>query len=272
MSGDGYIRVPNPFELTTDPEALAAEDALYPELASHGQLAGAIQAAAGELALDLGTVAPGYDPRRGALVGSSVPGRKPMRIGIGAVERWFLIDGWSRGVQLVGGATPDLREVVRAAAAWRRGASLDEIQQTAPFVQVSELERAHERGPADAVAEQWRSLRARWGRRDGFPFVVDLIEAAHAVPLLRQLFPVTSLFALCFSTCTGYPYSEDIPCIVPWPEGKVLMLHECDGYVLRNHMGDVIGEADDAESAIRVLLAHLPANVGPAVAGTADDA
>jgi hypothetical protein len=51
------------------------------------------------------------------------------------------------------------------------------------------------------------------------------------------------------------------------------MLHQCDGYVLRNRlMGDVIGEADDAENAITILLAHLPANVGPAVTGTADDA
>jgi Family of unknown function (DUF6193) len=250
---------------------MAAEDALYPELALHGQLAGAIQAAAAELALDLGTVAPGHNPRRGAFVGSSVPGRKPMRIGIGAAERWFLIDGWSRGVQLVSGATPDLREAVRAAAGWRRGASLDEIQQAAPFVQVSDRARTHERGPADEVAEQWRLARAPVGRDDRFRFVKDLIEAAYAVPQLRQLFPYTSHFTLCFSTCTGYPYSDDIPCIEPSPEEKVYTLHQCDGYVLRNRMGDVIGEADDAESAITALLAHLPANVGPAVAGTADE-
>jgi hypothetical protein len=35
---------------------------------------------------------------------------------------------------------------------------------------------------------------------------------------------------------------------------------------------DVIGEADDAQSAITILLAHLPANAGPAVAGTANQA
>ena len=165
-----------------------------------------------------------------------------------------------------------LAAAIRAAAAWRRGASLDEIQQAAPFVEYKDLART-QRGPADAVAEKWRWLRHHWGRDDRFPFVADLIEAAYAVPQLRQLYPYTSHFTLQFSTCTVWPYSGDIPCIQPAPQDKVYMLHQCDGYVLRNRlMGDVIGEADDAENAITILLAHLPANVGPAVTGTADDA
>jgi hypothetical protein len=250
---------------------LAAQDALYPELASHGQLAGAIQAAAAELALDLGTVAPGNNPRHGAFVGSSMPDRKPMEIRLGAAERRFLIEGWSPRVALVSGATPDLHEAVRAAAAWRRGASLDEIQQAAPFVQFRDLARA-QRGPADAVAEQWRWLRDHWGRDDRPRFVADIIEAAHAVPHLRQLFPFTSHFDLCFNTRPWAAVSRDIPRIQPWPEYKAYSLHECEGYVLRYGIkGDVIGEADDAASAITLLLAHLPANVGPAVAGTADE-
>src|SRR5262249_34453801 len=88
------------------PETLAAENVLYPELAAHGQLARAIQAAAAELAVDLGAVVPVEShARRSARVGSTVPERKPLKIGIGAVERWFLVSGWSRGVQLVSGAT-----------------------------------------------------------------------------------------------------------------------------------------------------------------------
>lgn len=244
------------------PETLAAEDVLYPELASHGQLARAIEAVAADLALDLGTVWPSKrDPRRCAHVDSSVPDRKPMAIGIGAVERWFLVIGWSRGVQLVWGATPDLTEAVRAAAAWRRGASLNDIHEAAPCVEVGALALAHERGPADAVAERWRSLRGGWGPDDRV--LEDIIEAAYAVPRLRQLFPYPSHHSLGFSTCTGFPYSDDIPRIDPGEFG---------GYVVRNgFMGDVIGEAEDADSAIAILLAHLPAGVGPARAGTADD-
>jgi hypothetical protein len=227
-----------------------------------GQLARAIEAAAADLAVDLGTVLPNErDPRRGAYVDSSVPDRRPMAIGIGAVERWFLVIGWSRGVQLVWAATPDLAEAVRAAAAWRRGACLDDIHEAAPFVKISALARAHERGPADAVAERWRSLRDGWSPDD--QLLADIIEAAYAVPLLRQLFPYISLVSLCFSTCTGFPYSDDIPRIDPGEFG---------GYVLRNgFLGDVVGEAENADSAIAILLAHLPAGVGPARAGTADD-
>ena len=262
---------PPPDRPLPEGDLVPVEQALYPELAAHRQLAGAIQAAAAELGLDLGTVAPGNNPRHGAFVGSSMPDRKPMEIRLGAAERRFLIKGGSPGVALVGGATPDLREVVRAAAGWRRGASLDEIQQAAPFVQFRDLAR-EQGGPADAVAEQWRWLRDRWGRDDRRPYVADLIEAAYAAPQLRQLYPYTSHFTLRFSTRAG-PYGDDIPCIQPWPEEKVYGLRQCDGYVLRNRLmgGDVIGEADDAESAITLLLAHLPANVGPAVAGTADE-
>jgi hypothetical protein len=247
------------------PETLAAENILYPELAAHGQLATALQAAAAGMDADVGVVAPDEsDPRRWALVDSRLPDRKPLGIGIGAVERWFLITGWSRGVQLLSGATPDLGEVVRAAAGWRRGASLDQIQAAASFVEVSSLARAHECGPAEAVAEQWRLLRASWNSEDQFRFVAEIIEAAYAAPALRQLFPYTSHAAFCLSTCTGYPYSDDIPPIVPRDGG---------GYVLLNpSTGAAITEVDDAESAVAALLAHLPANVGPAVAGTADRA
>jgi hypothetical protein len=242
---------------------LAAENILYPELAAHGQLSRAIQAAANELAVDLGpVVSDESDPRRSARVGTTVPGREPMSIGIGVVERWFVITGWSRGVQLVSGATPDLAEVVRAAAAWRSGATLSEIQEAATFVNVSDLARAHERGPADAVAEKWRLLRLDWSSDDRFRYVFDIIEAAFAVPALRQLFPYTSHAYLCFSRCTGFPYSDDIPIIDPSHDG---------GYVVRDRFMDaVIGEADTAEGAIAILVANLPPDLGPARAGTAD--
>lgn len=264
MGSDGAYVVTAPAGWKPDAlETWAAENLLYPELAAHGQLAKAIAATAAEMAADVGTVAPASsDPRRWANIASRMPHRKPLGIGIGAVERWFLISGWSRGVSLVSGSTADLAEIVRAAVAWRSGASLKEIQSAAAFVKVSDLALAHEQGPADAVAAQWRALRESWASDDRFRFVADIIEAAYAAPALRQLFPYTSHASLCFSTCTGFPYSQDVPRVDPGEGG---------GYVLRTRfMGDMIGEAEDAESAIAILLAHLPDGIGPAVADSTD--
>ncbi len=92
--------------------------------------------------------------------------------------------------------------------------------------------------------------------------VADLIEAAHAVPLLRQMFPYTSHLWLTFSTCTGYPYDRGLPHVGPRQGGYI---------VLDRYEGDVTGAAGDAESAITILLAHLPADIGAAKAGTVDD-
>jgi hypothetical protein len=232
---------------------------LYPELAEHGSLAGAIQATAAWIGIDLGVVEPAESvPRHGASIVSTAADRRPLTVGLGAVERWFLISGWSRGVQLVSGATTDLTEIVRAASAWREGASLDELQAAAPFVKVDSLARAHEQGPAEAVAEQWRLLRLGWA--SDVP-VAAVIEAAYANPVLRQLFPYTSHMALLFSTCTGYPYSQGIPVTVPRAGG---------GYIIYAN-GDPLGEVDEAESAVALVLGNLPADVGPAVAGNHDD-
>lgn len=243
------------------PETLAEWHVLYPELATYGQLALAIQGAAAELAIDVGTVVPnGSERRLAALIGSTMAGREPITVNLAARERWFLVSGWSQGVQLVSGRTADLTEVVRAASAWRQGAPLDEIRRAAPFVEVTSLALAHERGPADAIAEQWRILRARWSGEDPRS-VAGIIEAAYAVPVLRRLFPFTSHGTLCFSTCTGYPYSAGIPGVAPRQGGGYLLM---TGWA-----GKIVGEADDADDAIAVLLAHLPADVGPAVAGTA---
>jgi len=123
---------------------------------------------------------------------------------------------------------------------------------------------------ADAVAEKWRRARAEWELADGdlgdlSRVMTAMIDAAQAVPVLRQLFAGTSHFTLCFSTCAVHFYSDDIPAIEP-RQGEYYGDRRAGlGYVVRNRpRGDVIAEASDAESAIALLLAHLPANVGPA--------
>ncbi|MFD1934712.1 DUF6193 family natural product biosynthesis protein [Nonomuraea mangrovi] len=242
---------------------MIGDSELYPDVESAGSLAAALEAVAAEHGVDLGSiVSSDSDPLGWAAVASADAGRDPFAITRGAVERWFIVDGWSRGVQLVSGATPDLREVARAASVWRHGGRLSEIQRTAPFVEISEIAYAHERGPADMVAVRWCLIRqdARDGPVEG---AHALVEAAHARSQLRQLLPVLSHWSLHFSMCTGYPYVWNIPFVEPLSNGRYRVSGPARGVD--------IGEVDSADEAIALVVAGLPAGCGPAVEGTAHD-
>ncbi|MCZ2528185.1 DUF6193 family natural product biosynthesis protein [Streptomyces sp. HB2AG] len=241
---------------------------LYPDLEAAGSLAAALALAAAGQGLDLGAVlTDDSDPLRTAGVTSTAPGREPCWVFIGLESRWFTINGPSQGVQLLSGSTSDLGELARAAAGWRNGARLREIQDDAPFIEVSELAEAHERGPAEAVTVRWRilleDLRQEADRRDLARQTLALAEAASAEPKLRQLYPFTSHWSLHFTICTGFPYSWDVPFIDPLSDGRYR--------VCGPSRGTVIGEAGTAAAAIAMVMGSLPANCGPAVAGTAND-
>ncbi|MET8000988.1 DUF6193 family natural product biosynthesis protein [Nonomuraea glycinis] len=242
---------------------MISDSELYPDVESAGSLAAALEVVAVELGVDLGSiVSSDSDPLGWAAVASVDAKRDPCSIMVGAVERWFIITGWSRGVELVSGATPDLGEVAKAASVWRHGGRLSEVQRTAPFVKISEKAYAHERGPADVVAVQWRFVR-RDARDSSVEGVHALVEAAHARPQLRQLLPVLSHWSLHFSMCTGYPYIWKIPFVDPLSNGR---------YRVSGPARNVdIGEVDSADEAIALVVARLPTGCGPAVEGTAHD-
>lgn len=240
-----------------------SDSELYPDVESAGSLAAALEVVAVKLGVDLGSiVSSDSDPLGWAVVASIDAKRDPFSIMVGAVERWFIITGWSRGIELVSGATPDLGEVVKAASVWRHGGRLSEIQRTAPFVKISEKAYAHERGPADVVAVQWRLIRqdARDSPVEG---VHALVEAAHAKPQLRQLFPVLSHWSLHFSMCTGYPYVWNIPFVDPLSNGRYRVSGPARGIDM--------GEVDSADEAIDLVVAGFSTGCGPAVEGTAHD-
>ncbi|MGW4077851.1 DUF6193 family natural product biosynthesis protein [Streptomyces asiaticus] len=249
-------------------EPTPADPDLYPDLAAAGSLAAALALAAAGQGLDLGAVLSNdSDPLRTAGVTSTIPGREPCWIFIGSESRWFHINGPYQGVQLLSGSTSDLGELARAAAGWRNGARLREIQEDASFIEVSEPAEAHEHGPAEAVTVQWRilleDLRQEADRLDLARQTLALAEAASAEPKLRQLYPFTSHWSLHFTTCTGFPYSWDVPFIDPLSDGRYR--------VCGPSRGTVIGEADTAAAAIAMVMSSLPANCGPAAAGTAND-
>ncbi|MFE0652509.1 DUF6193 family natural product biosynthesis protein [Streptomyces sp. NPDC059534] len=236
---------------------------LYPDLAAAGSLAAALARLAAELGVDL-TVVPGdWGPLVSAGIATSVPERKPLSVHIGAESRWFGVSGWSRGVELITGATPDLADVVRAGAAWGRGGSLQELRAGLPFLHSSERAEAHERGPAAVVELQWRMMREQAAEEPDFTGFGELVEAAHAEPRLRPLYVFSSHWTLGFSSCTGYPF-RDAVAIVP--------SHKGSPFRVKSHplSDDVLGEATTAEEVVALAVRHLPADLGPAVAGTAE--
>ncbi|MFE5325390.1 DUF6193 family natural product biosynthesis protein [Embleya sp. NPDC056575] len=97
---------------------------------------------------------------------------------------------------------------------------------------------------------QWRALGVR-------------SEDSDTVVRLRRLYPFTSHATLCVSSCTRYPYAIAAPPVDPLHDGRFRVR------VPRSR--DVIGVTDTAEEAIALVLDHLSADIGPAVAGTADD-
>ncbi|MFF9281589.1 DUF6193 family natural product biosynthesis protein [Streptomyces griseosporeus] len=237
---------------------------LYPDLVAAGGLAPVLERAASERAAHV-TVVPESEGASVAPVSPPpVPFRRPLSVGLGAEKRLFLLRGRSLGVELVSGATADLRDVVRAAVAWGEGRSLGELHRLFPFLSSDERARAHERGPAAVVDLQWRLLREEAAGVRGFPGFALLVEAAYAEPRLRGLSVFSSHWTLGFSAGTS-PSSGVEVAIVPAYDGRPYRVQES------LHDGGLIGAAETAAEAVALAVAHLPAGLGPAVAG-ADDA
>ncbi|MFE6844642.1 DUF6193 family natural product biosynthesis protein [Streptomyces sp. NPDC057686] len=233
---------------------------LYPELAAAGSLAAALERLAADLGVDLAVVPGDSGALVSAGIAASVPERKPLSVHIGAESRWFAVSGWSQGVELVSGSTSDLGDVVRAGVAWGRGGSLRELRAELPFLQSSERAEAHDRGPAAVVALQWRLMREQAAEAPDFPEFGALVEAAHAEPRLRQLYVFSSHWTLGFSSCTGFPFRNEVA-IAPSHGGSPYR-------VLKHPHADVIGEAATAQEAVALAVTRLPAGLGPAVTGT----
>ncbi|WP_369275806.1 DUF6193 family natural product biosynthesis protein [Streptomyces sp. R11] len=125
----------------------------------------------------------------------------------------------AHGVELITGATPDLADVVRAGAAWGQGRSLRELRAELSFLRSSKRAEAHERGPAAVVELQWRTMQEQAAEEPDFTGFGELVEAAHAEPRLRQLYVFSSHWTLGFSSCTRYPFRDEVA-IVPSHNGS----------------------------------------------------
>ncbi|WP_459647499.1 DUF6193 family natural product biosynthesis protein [Kitasatospora sp. Ki12] len=242
---------------------------LYPDLVAAGSLGALLERTAAELALDI-TVVPGHSDVT-AGIAASADGRKPLTVHIGAERRWFGVTGWSRGIEMVAGGTTDLGDVVRAGVAWGSGKSLGELGELLPWLASGEFARAAERGPADAVEVAWRRLGEQAAEAPEFPEFGALVEATRAEPRLRQLFPFSSMWRVGFRAGLGNGHPPAVV-VIPGDATRPYRVQRNLAFQGGEDWRDeyLIGEAGTAEEAAALAAAHVPADLGPAVAGPDD--
>lgn len=202
------------------------------------------------------------------------------QIQIAKHQRLFMVDFWDRGVCLAHGATPLLPKVAEVIHSWIAEEVLTgELRRRFPFVGVESTAECHEQGAAAEVERQWQALLNRVRSEEHHNDLIPLVEKAMECSVLRWLFPYTSLYTLCFSRCTGYPFLGGCP--YACPSSRVVyqgFLSPDQGDVLRpdkpytvfDSKRQLLGQGD-APEAIELIVKHLPPNCGPAVQGTADD-
>lgn len=135
-------------------------------------------------------------------------------------------------------------------------------------------------GAAAVVDARWQELLAYVpDAREPVCHLALVLQAAARTPELRQLFPFLSLHRLCFSQCTGFPYSQ-LPLVSPALDRTVGQFQGLFAvsreWAEVDEKGEPVSRAEllgqgDAVVAAALLVRHLPAGTGPARLGTAED-
>jgi hypothetical protein len=153
---------------------------------------------------------------------------------------------------MICGATKDLRELPQVIRGWAEGASLDEIGQAAPFDLLTGRFEVPDNNPADVIASEWQWM-LKDARDADWPQYQALIEAAHAEPALRSLYPFTSHWSLSFSNTPGYPFS---PSFVSIDSPR-----ETGHYTIREWWnGPELTRASTPAEAIAIAVDRIPAD------------
>jgi len=233
----------------------------YPDVLAEGSLAAILQAVADAEGISLPVAVSEADPLYYATVASKVPHRNKLAVSAYTWKRWWSIRGEEsfQGMELIGGDTDDLTQIVRAAQAWHEGAAPTEIRHAASFVHLSGRFEVPDNDPAQLAESEWQHLRTRAAEAD-WPEFQALVEAAYAEPALRALYPFTSHWTLRFSTNTR-PGITDL--------GLFLNAHRGGRYTLSNSLfeSEILGEAVTAEELASVAVRHLPPGLESVTSG-----
>lgn len=236
---------------------------LYPDVAACGSLAAAVRAEPDGCLGAVPVTSPDVDPLGHAAVASTLPHRKPLTVSAWARERRWSVRGEEafQDMALIDGRTDDLAQVARAARAWHDGAPLDDIRQAASFVHLTGRFEVPDNDPARLTESEWQGMRREaaeleYAWRETYR---NLIEAAHADPVLRALYPFTSHWALRFSTTTRPQLTVVGPCLSANSDGTY--------GVGRGFITQDLGEFSTAREAVAAAVHHLPPELAPVTLG-----
>ncbi|MGW1374493.1 DUF6193 family natural product biosynthesis protein [Streptomyces sp. NPDC002446] len=123
---------------------------------------------------------------------------------------------------------------------------------------------------ANTVEAAWHKILTTASeprRPEGSPLLepfAELVQVAHAEPLLRQLYPWTGMWELHFSRCTEIRHTWDIPYIGTLRDGQYYV----EG---PSRSSPRIAETDSAQAAVAMVIDRLPPHCGPAFIGSAEE-
>jgi len=239
--------------------------ALYPDVLAQGSLGAALLAIATEQELWFPVEASKSASPARAAVPSVFPHRGDLTISASQVERRWSVRGTesAQGMALIEGSTQDLVQVARAANAWHAGTALVDLRQVASFVELTGRFEVPDEDPVLLTESEWQHLRKE-AAEVGWPQYLALIEAAHAEPKLRALYPLTSHWTLRFSTRIRPELSRDVLVCLDAPS-------EADsGYVVRSaYLSTALGVTTTAAEAVALAVTHLPPGLGTVTSGRA---
>lgn len=228
----------------------------YPEIEAAGGLTFAIDIAFKKIGSAL-RVANEDDPKFFPCVFALIEkDNKFSQIYIAAEEKLYLPDFWRDGVCLGYGKTDNIELLAECVDFWlTTNAKINQVAEKFIFVTPNKDAAIFDEGKE--VEHKWQSILNDPNEKE----IKSFVELAMKDRILSKLFPYTSLMTLCFSRCTGYPFTYDTPTVTP--------IFETELYLVRTSDGNEIGYGSASE-VLKIVLDNLPSDIVPAVKGTSE--
>ena len=251
---------------------------MYPELKKAGGLSNALNIEFAKINSSLRVVSNDYAYKIPVVYARVENDNKLSQIYIAAEEKLYMPDFWRDGVCLAHAKTNDISSLATVVDFWlNHDVPTKVLAEKFSFVQPADKAKAFDEG--NEVVYTWNCIL----ENDSKTELYDFIKLAITDEILSKLFPFTSLYTLCFSRCTGYPYDiDDLPKVTPKQfEHFAVQNYKRDGkherasgsfehvFVVSKGMNEIIGEGN-AEEALRIVKDNLPDNIKPAIKGTKD--